>query len=103
MREHEPLSERLAGEVIPATEAAKLLGITRQAMYYAIERGRVKCFKAGRAFFPVLASVIQYGMASRRPKTKREAFAQKLRENNILEGDQWKPLSQVSSSSVLLR
>jgi excisionase family DNA binding protein len=89
MAELQHLSERLLGEVLSSSEAARMLNISRQAVQQAISRGRIDAYKAGRSIFPVLQSVIKYGMSSRRPLDKREALAKTLRETSITKEDTW--------------
>jgi excisionase family DNA binding protein len=93
MAELQRLSERLLGEVISSTEAAQMLDISRQAIQQAINRGRIDAYKAGRSIFPVLQSVIKYGMSSRRPPDKRAALSPTLRETPVTERNIWQSTS----------
>lgn len=89
MAELQQLSERLLGEVISSSEAAQVLGVSRQAIQQAISRGRIDAYKAGRSIFPVLQSVIKYGMSRYRPRAKRDALAKTIRETSIAERNTW--------------
>jgi excisionase family DNA binding protein len=93
MAELQRLSERLLGEVMSSTEAAQMLDISRQAIQQAINRGRIDAYRAGRSIFPVLQSVIKYGMSSRRPSDKRAALAKTLRETPAIERNIWQSTS----------
>jgi excisionase family DNA binding protein len=68
-------------------EAAALLNISRQAVWLAINNNKIKANKRGRFRFPLIASVLEYGISDVRNHRNRLAFAQKIRDMKLADGE----------------
>jgi len=68
-------------------EASDLLNVTRQAVWQAIQNNHIQANKRGRYHFPIIASVLQYGISDIRTHENRLAFAKKIRGMKLENGE----------------